>query len=56
MIQELQKWSSDSLVDIYNDTTAKDRKWKNLDKLKAALEAESFKEELEEIEKDYKNL
>lgn len=56
LIQELQKWSSDSLVDIYNDATAKDRKWKNLDKLKAALEAESFKEELEEIEKDYKNL
>ena len=56
LIQELQKWSSDALVDIYNDATAKDRKWKNLDKLKAALEAESFKEELEEIEKDYKNL
>lgn len=55
LIQELQKWSSDALVDIYNDATAKDRKWKNLDKLKAALEAESFKEELEEIEKDYKN-
>lgn len=50
LIQELQKWSSDALVDIYNDSTAKDRKWKNLDKLKAALEEESFKAELDEIE------
>lgn len=50
LIQELQKWSSDALVDIYNDVTAKDRKWKNLDKLKAALEEESFKAELDEIE------
>ena len=50
LIQELQKWSSDALVDIYNDATAKDRKWKNLDKLKAALEEESFKAELDEIE------
>ncbi len=54
LIQELQKWSSDALVDIYNDATAKDRKWKNLDKLRAVLEAESFKEELEEIEKNTK--
>lgn len=52
LIQELQKWSSDALVDIYNDATAKDRKWKNLDKLKAALEEESFREELDEIEKE----
>jgi len=41
LIQELQKWSSDSLVDLYNDATAKDRKWKNLDKLKMALEDNS---------------
>nr|DAP96003.1 MAG TPA: hypothetical protein [Caudoviricetes sp.] len=27
-----------SMVAIYNDMTAKDRKWKNLDKLKAAVE------------------
>lgn len=52
LIQELQKWSSDALVDIYNDATAKDRKWKNLDKLKAALEEEAFREELDEIEKE----
>ena len=37
LVQELQNWSSDSLVDIYNDNTAKDVKWKGLEKLKAAL-------------------
>lgn len=36
-VQELQDWSSDTLVSLYNDATAKDRKWKNLDKLKLAL-------------------
>lgn len=30
-----------SMISIYNDMTAKDRKWKNLDKLKDALEQES---------------
>ena len=50
LIQELQAWSSDALVDIYNDNTAKDMKWKGLDKLRAALEQESLKEELDEIE------
>lgn len=49
LIQELQNWSSDTLVDIYNDSTAKDRKWKSLDKLRAELEKESFNEELDEI-------
>lgn len=37
----LTGWSEStghSMVSIYNDLTAKDRKWKNLDKLKAALE------------------
>lgn len=37
----LTGWSEStghSMVTIYNDLTAKDRKWKNLDKLKAALE------------------
>lgn len=37
LIQELQSWSSSELVDIYNDNTAKDRKWKGLDKLADAL-------------------
>lgn len=36
-VQELQDWSSDTLVNLYNDSTLKDRKWKNLDKLKDAL-------------------
>lgn len=50
LVQELQAWSSDTLVDIYNDNTAKDMKWKGLEKLRAALEQESLKEELDEIE------
>lgn len=37
-VQSLQNWSSDTLVDLYNDATIKDRQWKNLDKLKKALE------------------
>lgn len=41
LIQEMQDWSSDALVDLYNDNTAKDRKWKGLDKLKAALEKDT---------------
>lgn len=44
-VQELQDWSSDTLVNLYNDATIKDRKWKNLDKLKNALEQESSNEE-----------
>ena len=36
-VQELQDWSSDTLVNLYNDATMKDRKWKNLDKLAQAL-------------------
>lgn len=36
-VQELQSWSSDTLVSLYNDATAKDRTWKNLDKLKDAV-------------------
>lgn len=38
LIQDMQKWSTDALVDLYNDNTAKDRKWKGLDKLRADLE------------------
>jgi len=40
LVQELQSWSSDSLVDLYNDNTAKDVKWKGLEKLKVQLEKE----------------
>ena len=38
LVQELQQWSSDTLVSLYNDATVKDRKWKGLDNLKQALE------------------
>lgn len=38
LLQELQGWASSEMVKIYNDQTAKDRKWKGLDKLKEALE------------------
>ena len=41
LIQELQNWSSSDLVDLYDDNTAKDRKWKGLEKLKNALADES---------------
>lgn len=37
LIQQLQAWSSGDLVDVYNDNTIKDKKWKSLDKLKVAL-------------------
>ena len=46
LVQELQQWSSDSLVNLYNDATAKDRKWKSLGKLKEALEQEQENKEL----------
>lgn len=36
-VQQLQDWSSDTLVNLYNDASVKDRKWKNLDKLKDAM-------------------
>lgn len=41
LVQEMQDWSSDTLVSLYNDATAKDRKWKGLEKLKVALEQET---------------
>ena len=47
-VQELQDWSSDTLVNLYNDATIKDRKWKSLGKLRDALEQESSQEELGE--------
>lgn len=40
-VQELQDWSSDVLVNLYNDSTMKDRKWKNLDKLAQAIKDEN---------------
>lgn len=44
LVQEMQDWSSDALVSLYNDATAKDRKWKGLEKLKSALESDNDKE------------
>lgn len=46
LVQELQSWSSDALVDLYNDNTAKDVKWKGLEKLKAHLENETKVEDV----------
>ena len=45
LVQELQQWSSDTLVSLYNDATAKDRSWKGLDKLKRTLETDFNSEE-----------
>lgn len=52
LVQEMQNWSSDQLVDIYNDTTAKDMKWKGLEKLRAALETELIQNEIDDIRKE----
>jgi integrase len=44
-VQDLQKWSSSDMVKIYNDQTAKDKKWKGLSKLKDALEQDKINEQ-----------
>ena len=36
-IIEIMGWGSSEMYNIYNDLTAKERKWKDLDKLKNAL-------------------
>lgn len=41
LVQSIIGWTSLDMVNIYNDMSAKDRKWKGLDKLKIALEQES---------------
>lgn len=41
LVQEIIGWTSSDMVAIYNDSTAKDRKWKGLDKLKIAMEQEN---------------
>lgn len=41
LVQNIIGWTSSDMVAIYNDATAKDRKWKGLDKLKFAMEQES---------------
>lgn len=55
LVQSLQSWSSADMTDLYNDMTAKDRQWKNLDKLRSALEQESLNQELDEIENESSN-
>jgi integrase len=40
-IIEISGWSSGDMFKIYNDLTAKDRKWKGLDKLKTHLDKTS---------------
>jgi site-specific recombinase XerD len=55
LIQELQDWSSDTLVSLYNDSTAKDRKWKGLDKLKIALEQDKQDKQLKQTEETVNN-
>jgi site-specific recombinase XerD len=42
LIQYMQDWSSDSMVNLYNDNTLKDKKWKCLDKLKEGLQNNSI--------------
>lgn len=56
LVQEIIGWKSGDLVDVYNDATVKDMKWKGLDKLRVALEQESMKEILDEAEEDLGNI
>jgi hypothetical protein len=42
LIQYMQDWSSDSMVNLYNDNTLKDKKWKCFDKLKEGLQNNSI--------------
>lgn len=41
LVQSIIGWQSADMISIYNDATAKDRKWKGLDKLKNALEQDN---------------
>lgn len=52
LVQALQDWSSDELVSLYCDSTAKDRDWKGLVKLRAALEHEALVNDLDVAEKE----
>ena len=40
LVQDIIGWTSLDMVGIYNDATAKDRKWKGLEKLKLAMQEE----------------
>lgn len=51
LIQELQGWSTDTLVDLYDDNTAKDINWKGLSKLRAQLDKEAQEaDDVKEVE------
>lgn len=43
LVQDIIGWTSSDMVKIYNDSTAKDRKWKGLEKLKTAMAQENDK-------------
>lgn len=43
LVTDIIGWSNSDMLKIYNDSTAKDRQWKGLDKLKFALENEKSK-------------
>ena len=43
-IIEIMGWSSTEMYKLYNDLTAKERKWKNLDKLKSHLDKSNDEE------------
>ena len=46
LVQDIIGWTSSDMVAIYNDSTAKDRKWKGLEKLKVALQEENKEENI----------
>lgn len=48
LVQEIVGWTSMDMVSIYNDATAKDRKWKGLNKLKVALEQDAKNDSVDE--------
>ena len=39
-VKEIIAWESSDMVDVYNDLSVKERTFKGLDKLKAAIEQE----------------
>ena len=46
-VKEIIAWESSDMVDVYNDLTVKERTFKGLDKLKAAMEQENKQENKE---------
>jgi integrase len=52
LIVEIMGWSSSEMYKIYNDLSAKDRKWKGLDKLKEHLEKKVVNEDSQQESMD----